>query len=55
MEVKYDNNRKLVNDSGHITFECPMCKGVEISRSREARVLAKKYNCPNPKCGFQGP
>lgn len=53
MEVKYDNNQKLVNDSAHITFMCPKCQDAEISRSRNARVLAKKYTCP--KCDFVGP
>lgn len=53
MEVKYDNNEKLVNDSADITFSCPNCGENEISRSRKARVLAKKYTCQ--KCGFVGP
>lgn len=52
MQVKYDNNAKLINDPAHITFNCPMCK-TEISRSREARALGKKYTCPS--CGFVGP
>lgn len=53
MEVKYDDNEKLINDSANITFLCPNCGQAEISRSRKARILATKYTCP--KCGFVGP
>lgn len=54
MVVKHDEyGNKLVNDSANITFTCPACNGAEISRSRQARQLGKKYTCP--KCGFVGP
>ncbi|MFT4244670.1 MAG: zinc finger domain-containing protein [Candidatus Woesearchaeota archaeon] len=52
MQVKFDNNQKLINEPAHITFKCPMCDA-EISRSREARILGKKYTCSG--CGFVGP
>jgi predicted RNA-binding Zn-ribbon protein involved in translation (DUF1610 family) len=52
MEVKFDNNQKLINEPAHITFKCPMCDA-EISRSRKARILGKEYKCSS--CGFIGP
>ncbi len=53
-EAKYDDyGTKLVNEPANITFKCPSCLEVEISRSRKARELSKEYKCP--KCGFVGP
>lgn len=53
-QANYDEyGTKLVNESGDITFSCPSCGEVEISRSKKARELAKPYICP--KCGFEGP
>ncbi len=53
-DIKYDEyGNKLVNDFGSVTFKCPKCGEVEISRSRKARELVKEYTCP--KCGFIGP
>jgi len=54
VEAKFDEmGNKLVNEPGSVTFKCPKCGEVEISRSKKARVLAKEYTCP--KCGFIGP
>ena len=54
VEAKYDElGNKLVNEAGGITFKCPNCGSVEISRTRKARLLSKEYVCP--KCGFIGP
>lgn len=53
-EAKFDEyGNKLVNEAGSISFKCPACGEVEISRSRKARELSKEYVCP--KCGFIGP
>ena len=53
-EAKFDEfGNKMVNEPGNITFKCPACGQVEISRSRKARELSKEYVCP--KCGFVGP
>lgn len=52
--VKFDEfGNKMVNEAGNITFKCPNCGEVEISRSRKARELSKEYTCP--KCEFVGP
>lgn len=54
VEAKFDEfGNKLVNEPADITFKCPACGEVEISRSRKARELSKEYICP--KCGFVGP
>ena len=54
VETKFDEyGDKMVNDTANITFKCPNCSKVEISRSRKARELSKEYICP--KCGFVGP
>ena len=54
VEAKYDElGNKLVNQAGDITFKCPNCGDVEISRTRRARQLSKEYTCT--KCGFIGP
>jgi len=53
-ETKFDEyGNKLVNEPGNITFKCPSCFGVEISRTKRARAMGKEYTCP--KCGFVGP
>jgi len=54
VETKFDEyGNKIVNEAGSNSFECPSCGDVTISRSRQARVQSKEYNCP--KCGFVGP
>lgn len=54
VEIKFDDfNNKMINDSANITFKCPNCGEVEISRSRKSRELSKEYICP--KCSFVGP
>jgi len=54
VEVKYDEfGTKMINDSANITFKCPNCGDIEISRSRNGRDQSKEYNCP--KCHFVGP
>ena len=51
---RYDEyGNKIINEIGSVTFKCPACDGVEISRTKQARILAKEYVCP--KCGFVGP
>lgn len=52
--VKFDEyGDKMINEAGSVSFKCPACGEVEISRSKKARVLSKEYVCP--KCGFIGP
>lgn len=54
VEAKFDEyGNKMVNDAANITFKCPKCSEVDISRSKNARELSKEYTCP--KCGFIGP
>ncbi|MGM5484278.1 MAG: zinc finger domain-containing protein [Nanobdellota archaeon] len=43
----------ITNMGGTARFMCPKCGEYEIVRSKRARELAMKYNCP--KCGFEGP
>ena len=43
----------ITNMGGTARFMCPKCGEHEIVRSKRARELAMKYNCP--KCGFEGP
>jgi Zn-ribbon RNA-binding protein len=53
-DVKFDEyGDKIINEVGAVTFKCPACSEVEISRSKKARELSKEYVCP--KCGFVGP
>jgi len=53
-QAKFDEfGNKLVNEAGDITFKCPSCGAVDISRTRKARMLSKEYKCP--KCNFVGP
>ena len=54
VEAKFDEyGNKIINEAGSVTFNCPKCNDVEISRSRKARELSKEYVCP--RCGFVGP
>ena len=54
VEEKFDEyGNKIINETGSVTFKCPKCSKVEISRSRKARELSKEYVCP--RCGFVGP
>jgi len=46
-------NTNIANDTGSVSFQCPKCKGYEIVRSKHARQIVAKYECP--KCGFTGP
>ncbi len=54
VNVNYDEyGNKIVNEVGSITFDCPSCGEVKISRTKRARSVSKEYICP--KCGFVGP
>ncbi|PIN73641.1 RNA-binding protein [Candidatus Woesearchaeota archaeon CG10_big_fil_rev_8_21_14_0_10_45_16] len=45
--------RRVDNDSGAVSFNCPQCGQHEVVRSSYARKNAIKYSCPG--CGFSGP
>jgi len=45
--------KTVYNDPGSVRFLCPECGQHEIVRSKEARVNAMRYTCPN--CNFIGP
>ncbi|MFT4326357.1 MAG: zinc finger domain-containing protein [Candidatus Woesearchaeota archaeon] len=52
METKCSATKKsITNDTGAVSFPCPMC-GEKIIRSRFARQTVAKYVC---SCGFTGP
>ena len=45
--------KRVDNDPGAVTFNCPSCGKYEITRSSNARKNALQYTCP--QCGFVGP
>jgi predicted RNA-binding Zn-ribbon protein involved in translation (DUF1610 family) len=47
------SGKPITNDSGSVTFKCPQCGEMTISRSTSERKLATRYKCA--KCGFEGP
>ncbi|MBS3137641.1 DUF1610 domain-containing protein [Candidatus Woesearchaeota archaeon] len=44
---------EVTNQIGSVTFPCPSCGKVKITRSQYAREIAAQYKCSN--CGFTGP
>ncbi len=38
---------------GSLSFKCPACANVDITRCADCRVSGKIYICPG--CGFTGP
>ena len=55
MEEKICNpcKKKVANDSGSVSFNCPACSKYQIVRCTNCRSNAVKYHCPS--CGFIGP
>lgn len=47
--------KEIINERGVARFNCPKCGKYEIIRCSRCREIAAKYNCPDEKCGFQGP
>ncbi len=45
--------KKIVNDNGCVSFNCPKCSNYQIIRCGNCRSNAAKYHCPN--CQFEGP
>ena len=45
--------KRVTNDLGSVTFDCPKCGEYKILRCTTCRRNATKYTCAN--CGFQGP
>lgn len=45
--------KKVTNDSGSVTFNCPKCGKQVMIRCEHCREIAAKYRCA--ECGFEGP
>lgn len=45
--------KNITNDTSAVTFKCPSCGDMEVTRCGSCRKLATKYKCA--KCGFEGP
>ncbi len=39
--------------AGSLSFKCPSCAELEISRCAKCRKAGRTYTCPS--CGFTGP
>jgi len=43
----------VANTAGSVSFKCPKCLEITITRTRNEREIAAKYTCT--ACGFVGP